>query len=463
MSIHVGERSPLVSDDDVIHDDESSLVVSTPALFENSNEKGSEITKEKLGNESERNSTKLISNALSILFNLINTTVGSGILALPFAFREAGLVLGPILLFIVSILSCYTLFILLSSAKETNCFTYKELAEKMFPWKITGYIFEIVIFLFCFGALVGYCVILGQFLEIQMSRFLLYYFKGFETGWTVFLSNRALLTGIPMVFIIFPLCLLHKIHFLSYSSLLSILSALFVVFVILARSIQVLIQGEIGNGPIKLVGSPTSIFVAFPILCYSMASHITLLPMYSNMKKYSINIMRGVCGISTIICFLLYLITGIFGYLQFRDITLDNILNNFHTDDILATSAKVIISVVVVLSYPLLHFACRESLENVLFPDKPFSNIRWVAEAAIICALTFTIASLVPKLQIVFGVVGATTGTLVVYIFPALIYFRLAKSWLYKTIALIVIVLSLIMGCISTVVLILDEFEMILV
>ncbi|MNF12427.1 Transmembrane amino acid transporter protein [compost metagenome] len=65
-------------------------------------------------------------------------------------------------------------------------------------------------------------------------------------------------------------------------------------------------------------------------------------------------------------------------------------------------------------------------------------------------------AAIVPDLQTAFGIAGATAGTLVVYTFPAFMYLMVTESILQKVIAVLVMICSIVMGCASTVVLIID-------
>lgn len=427
-------------------------------------------------------------SSFSVCFNLVNTTIGAGVLSLPFAFHESGMLGGPIMLLCISLLSCYTLFVLMNCADKVQKFSYKELATAIFPVRFMGHVMEAVLFFFCFSGLVGYCFLIGQFLELQMKDWLLgsrLSPSGFETEWSVILSNRSFMMSVPMVFIIFPLCCLRKINFLSYTSFYSIICATFVIVSVVVRSIIAntsTTRKELGKGSWRLIGTVDSLFIAFPIICFSMASHITLLPMYSTMKNRYIHVpfvsresstvsrgsgsggsgrgriklMKVLTVLCMAACFLLYLVIGVFGYLHFREDTKDNILNNYPADDPLNIVAKLAIVLVVIFSFPLLHFACREAIEKMVFPNRPVTTLRWVTEAAVICGLVFAMAAIVPDLQTAFGITGATAGCLVVYTFPALMYFRVTESLLQKTVAMLVVIFSVLMGVASTVVLIID-------
>lgn len=72
------------------------------------------------------------------VFNLSNAIMGSGILGLAFALANTGIVLFLLLLISVTLLSIYSINLLLICAKETGCMVYEKLGEQVFgtPGKV---------------------------------------------------------------------------------------------------------------------------------------------------------------------------------------------------------------------------------------------------------------------------------------------------------------------------------------
>lgn len=95
-----------------------------------------------------------------ILFNLVNTTIGAGIVTLPFAHQSCGIVLGPIFLLTVAFMACYSLWLLLLSSAKTQKYSYRELAVHVFGhW--SGIFFEACIVTLCFGVCIVYILLIG--------------------------------------------------------------------------------------------------------------------------------------------------------------------------------------------------------------------------------------------------------------------------------------------------------------
>jgi len=122
----------------------------------------------------------------------------------------------------------------------------------------------------------------------------------------------------------------------------------------------------------------------------------------------------------------IYALIGVVGYLSFFDTLKENILNNYISSnfDIGILIAQIGIGFTVIFSFPLQCFACRNSLNLIFFNGKEFSMIRHVFWAIVIIIITFIVGTLVPKIGVVFGFVGASAGMAVMSIIPSLIYLK---------------------------------------
>lgn len=67
--------------------------------------------------------------AWTVAFNMVNATVGAGVIGLPFALRNAGFGLGLILSFIVGVFTYLSLCLLIHTGRMTSVFRYTSLAQ----------------------------------------------------------------------------------------------------------------------------------------------------------------------------------------------------------------------------------------------------------------------------------------------------------------------------------------------
>lgn len=127
--------------------------------------------------------------------------------------------------------------------------------------------------------------------------------------------------------------------------------------------------------------------------------------------------------------------------------------------DTLVFVAKIFIILVLMFGFPLIHYAARGSIEGAFFAKKPFSWKRWVIETILICGTIYLLGVLVDRIETIFGAVGATSGVLVYYIFPAVLYVKLEKVLWKRIIAGIFGVVSILLGIVSTVAVVWDTIN----
>lgn len=132
--------------------------------------------------------------------------------------------------------------------------------------------------------------------------------------------------------------------------------------------------------------------------------------------------------ISAIICAVIYVISGVFGYLCFLDETRLNIIFNFQSRNALLSSAKLIALIMLLCTFPLVFYACRESLEKLLFSRRYFSWIRFILITIVLMGAFYVLGALIPKIEKIFGIILAVSGTVVMYLMPLILFTRTLHS-----------------------------------
>eukprot|EP00977_Amphora_coffeiformis_P007475 scaffold1634_cov137-Amphora_coffeaeformis.AAC.14 len=141
-------------------------------------------------------------------------------------------------------------------------------------------------------------------------------------------------------------------------------------------------------------------------------------------------------GVAGDICLLLYTAMGVCGYLTFGDdLIQSNILDsyNIHADH-LAAAARLVVGLVMVVSYPVNQLCAQSAILDVLAElggqrQGNNDNIACTGDTSrrivtfTFFTATFIIALLVRDLGLVFDIVGATVGVYVILLLPgALVY-----------------------------------------
>ena len=167
---------------------------------------------------------------LSTSFNYINSILGSGIIAMPYALKNAGIVLGLILFILVSILSNYTLRLMIRNGELSGSSSYQGMMTVCFG-RIGFVITSIVQFLFPFLAIVGYNVAVGDTLTKVFGAFI---GEDPQTS-SLLILNRNFIIAVTSVTFLLPLSLYRNISRLARASLASSLSIVFIMTSVIIR------------------------------------------------------------------------------------------------------------------------------------------------------------------------------------------------------------------------------------
>lgn len=207
--------------------------------------------------------------------------------------------------------------------------------------------------------------------------------------------------------------------------------------------------------------SKESIYAA-PTMAFSFLCHTSILPIYCELQSPSKKRMQNVTNTAIALSFLLYYVSALFGYLTFYDRVESELLQGYSKylpHDVVVMAVKLCILSAVLLTVPLIHFPARKALMMILFSSFPFS---WIRHSLTTLALNIIIALLaiyVPDIRNVFGVVGASTSTCLIFVFPGLFYLKLSRedflSW-KKLGALLLLVTGTMVGSFSLALIIFD-------
>ncbi|XP_022106999.1 probable sodium-coupled neutral amino acid transporter 6 isoform X3 [Acanthaster planci] len=408
------------------------------------------------------------------VFNLMNAILGSGILGLSFAMAKSGIALFTLLLVTVAVLADFSIHLLLKMCVLTGVKSYEEVG--LFAFNVPGKIMAAgAILLQNIGSMSSYLFIVKDELPKILSSFL--HITEDKNLW--FLNGTYLVLMVVLI-VILPLACLPKIGFLGYTSGLSILCMVFFTVVIvikwfsfpcpipginwtnmtnsegsqttatyhLSYSTSSPIGYEMGkdvestNGSTSLECEPTYFSLttdtayALPTMAFSFVCHTAVLPVYCELAKPSKSRMQNVANSSIFISFTLYMISALFGYLTFYGNVSDELLDGYELYnplDPLILSVRLAVCLAIIFTIPLIHYPARKALLmifNTWVPlrDASFPWLRHFVSTALLITLVTCIAIYVPDIKQIFGIVGATASTSLVFILPSLFYLRLGTE-----------------------------------
>uniref|UniRef100_A0A8C6P5Q6 Solute carrier family 38 member 6 n=1 Tax=Nothobranchius furzeri TaxID=105023 RepID=A0A8C6P5Q6_NOTFU len=382
----------------------------------------------------------------SSVFNLMNAIMGSGILGLAYAMAGTGIVGFCTLLVLVAFLAAFSLHLLLKLCDETGESpapdnTFLQVHPKL-------------------SSMSSYLFILKSELPAAICSLL-----GVENTGTVWYENGKLLLVMITVFVVLPLSLLPKIGFLGYTSSISFIFILYFTVVVVVKKWSIpcplpqngtRLRGTFEVGlKYRLRHKESGGAYAIPTMAFSFLCHTAILPIYCELQRPSKSKMQNISNIGIGLSFLLYFISALFGYLTFYGHVKSELLLGYDyylLGDIMVMSVRVAILLSVLLTVPLIHFPARKAMILLLFGGRSFSWRIHIISTLIILSVVLMLAIFVPDIRTVFGIVGSTTSTCLLFIFPGIFYLKISRSSL-KSVdsvgALLLVIFGVMMGVIS--------------
>lgn len=423
-------------------------------------------------------------------FNLSNAIMGSGILGLSYAMANTGIILFVIMLLTVAILSLYSVHLLLKTAKEGGSLIYEKLGEKAFGWPgkigafasiimqnigaMSSYLFIIKYELpevirafmglqenngewYLNGNYLVIFVSVGVILPLSLLKSLGYlgYTSGFSLTCMVFFVSVVIYKKFQIPCPLPPLD--HHAGNMTFNNTLPMH------LVVLPNNSQNsgvnfmmddthkhptgLEENQVKNSfhdsgvefeannddkcqPKYFIFNYRTAYT-IPILAFAFVCHPEVLPIYSELKDRSRKKMQTVSNVSITGMLIMYLLAGLFGYLTFYGEVEDELLHAYskvYTFDTPLLMVRLAVLVAVTLTVPIVLFPIRTSVITLLFPKRPFSWIRHFLIAVIIIAVNNVLVILVPTIKYIFGFIGASSATMLIFILPAAFYIKIVKK-----------------------------------
>lgn len=389
------------------------------------------------------------------VFNLSNAIMGSGILGLAYAMANTGIILFLFLLTAVALLSSYSIHLLLKSSGIVGIRAYEQLGYRAFgtPGKLAA---ALAITLQNIGAMSSYLYIIKSELPLVIQTFL-----NLEKPTSVWYMDGNYLVILVSVTIILPLALMRQLGYLGYSSGFSLSCMVFFLIAVIYKKFQVPcplahnLANATGNFSRHMVvveekehlqGEPDaadtfctpSYFTlnsqtayTIPIMAFAFVCHPEVLPIYTELKDPSKRKMQHISNLSIAVMYVMYFLAALFGYLTFYDGVESELLHTYSKVDpfdVLILCVRVAVLIAVTLTVPIVLFPVRRAIQQMLFQNQEFSWLRHVLIATGLLTCINLLVIFAPNILGIFGIIGATSAPCLIFIFPAIFYFRIMPT-----------------------------------
>ena len=388
-------------------------------------------------------------SSLSSVATLCNSAVGAGVLALPFAFRCAGLVGGIVLCALVAASESFALYVLSKMAERFSAHSYGSLVRRALGRK-TASALSAVMLLYLAGSCVAYLVIVGDTASSLAAQAL-----GSDSP----LARReALLPGVALL-VVLPMCFARSLAALEWVSAGAVAGFLYTSGAVLLRGAQAVAarSPDPWAGVALWQADPRRALYAVSILVFGFNSSANTVSIFSELEPWPHRLVvvlppspagyaalprlaprpatRKLIGMLGVILVAMggialgYVVVGAAGYAAFPGSVGGNVLNAFPADDPVVQVARGVIGLMVTGHYPLAFVPARVAFNDLL--ASLFDVAAPPAWADPAFTLAFVLGSLATALAVtdlgaVLHLVGGTAAAFMIFALPGLLCWNAA-------------------------------------
>ncbi|ORX72984.1 hypothetical protein DL89DRAFT_274041 [Linderina pennispora] len=360
---------------------------------------------------------------VSSFFNLTNAIVGAGVIGLPYAMRQAGLLVGVLLVVALAGIVDWTLRVLAYCAKLSGRSSYQGMVEYCFgkPGLVANSFFQGAM---AGGGMASFIVIVGDTLPHVLSALMPSVSK---TGFGAVVFSRRFVIAFFVICMAYPLSLYRDIGKLGKTSAFAVVAMCTIIVSVIIEGPQIDPDLRASPGTPIALANP-GFFQAVGVITFAFVCHHNSFMIYGSLKKPTLNRYFDVIHMSTVIAGIASLVMAVSGYMFFKDKTHGNILNNFPQDNFLINIARFLFALNMITTFPMETLVAREVIDSLFFRDRDFSMRRHVVITTALCLAGLIIGETVCNLGVLLELTGGMSASFLAFILPSGCYLRLSSA-----------------------------------
>lgn len=359
---------------------------------------------------------------LDTMIHLLKGNIGTGILAMPDAFKHAGLYLGLFGTLIMGAICTHCMHMLVECAHElcrrvqSPSLGFSDVAYHSFDTGPIGlrryaYLARKSINAFLFITQLGFCCVYFLFVALNIQEVIAHYF--------VDLDYR-----IYLLLMLFPMIPLNLVRNLKYLTPISLFAAMLTVTG-LAFTFFYMFQDLPRTDSVKPIAPLSQLPLYFGTAIYAFEGIGVVLPLENNMKTpQDFGGLAGVLNTGMVIVACLYTSVGFFGYLKYGEHVHGSITLNLPPNEILSQLVRIMMALAIFFSYGLQFYVPVNIVGPAVRRQFDTEKSKHIADTLLrvgLVTFTFILAAIIPNLGSIISLVGAVSSSALALIAPPII------------------------------------------
>lgn len=319
---------------------------------------------------------------------------------------------------LVALLTNMSCVIMVKAGHLVNVMSFGALSQYAFG--VAGFwLLNCIVVLNGIGTLVSYLIIIASGLTQLMHSYL-------HDCPEWLMDRHAVLTVVSCVLIL-PMLAGRDIGKLSKVSVVGIVFLATIIGLVVYRSFINPFDAGQERAPVEYKFFGSQIFSATAIISFAFVSNQVSFLNHQSLRHGTMRNWTVAMSAATTLALLISLALALCGYVAFGDLIQANILESFPPADDYINFAKLILSVGMIITYPMAFFPCRDSLNKMLTAGVPSTRQHvLVTLATFFC--TVGIALLVTDLGVVYELVGGVCSVMLAYFIPGCAIFAVYRN-----------------------------------
>lgn len=392
------------------------------------------------------------------LMHMIKANIGTGLLAIPLAFKMAGIIVGTVGLWIMAAVCVHCIHILLKSYKHVlgrdnvdkhevseavgyDDVVYLITKEKCEPGSRIPTVIRTIISIFLVIGQLGFCCVYFVFIPTNIVQVIEHYDKHTWLG----IGSVMTLTLVPMILF----CMIRNLKYLAPFSTFANFLMIGSIFVILYA---LFFDGELKPySQLELVAPVNNWPNFFSSAVYAFEGIGCVLPVYHGMEeKQYFTPLNGVLNTAMMLVAVMYYSIGFFGYLKYGVDCEPSITLNLPVENVIFQSVKLCFAVAVFITFNLqflvgcdiiwsylvrgcsylrvmsqsTNLLTMENEDAPVTTRKPYFSKIFIIEnifRTCVIILTYSLAMVVPRIDLFIALIGAIASSTLAIIVPILL------------------------------------------